>query len=149
MTTRYQKRHYEDVACILHKYYKGIAYGPGYNACVASDFADLFAADNPPNDYCGDCGIQPPFHVPCTEKEEHAIYHYQGFNRAQFLAACGLEATEPDFEEYMASTATQDSIAENDGPAGYVVEPEPELCPKCGASVSDCATDPRGLESED
>ena len=62
MTTRYQKRHYEDVAALLAPH--------GGLECAVTDcwttlcagFADLFAADNP-----------------------------GGFDRERFLAACGLE----------------------------------------------------------
>ena len=100
MTTRYQESQIEDVADLLsaairnntqddrahqfigQKTIEGICYS----------FADLFVADNPPYDYCGHCGIQPPFHIPCVEREEHSIYHHKGFNRTDFLAACGLES---------------------------------------------------------
>ena len=98
MTTRYQEKHYEDVARLLSRRRTAVKYEHGSDIKfgvedITHDFADLFAADNPPNDYCGYCSIQPPFHVPCTEKEEHAIYHYQGFNRKQFLEACAIEIT--------------------------------------------------------
>ncbi len=90
MTTRYQKRHYEDVAGILHKYYEGIAYGPGYNACIAIDFADLFAADNPP--LCSACGDEKGTTSICAHScGSHHIFT-GGFDRERFLAACGLES---------------------------------------------------------
>ena len=68
MTTRYQKRHYEDVACILADAV-GIAADCDRADCgckvestaIVRDFADLFAVDNPL------------------------------FNRDRFLSACGLD----------------------------------------------------------
>ncbi len=132
MTTRYQKRHYEDVAEILLGQISSV---PPLNWIgriaevetnatvkrIAYRFVGLFAADNPPicslpDEHTGDC-------------EYTGGKATTGFDREQFLVACGLGAGD-------------------DGPVGYVIEPEPELCPKCGAGVSDCATDPCGLESE-
>ncbi len=70
MTTRYQKSQIEDVARILVREGSGSTFGPVRN--IALDFADLFAADNPPawdsNKLVG------------------------GFDRERFLAACGLES---------------------------------------------------------
>ena len=82
MTTRYQKSQIEDVARILHKYYLGIAYGPGYSAGIAGDFADLFAADNPPR--CSTCGASV-----CSQRG-HVFA--SGFDRERFLTACGLKS---------------------------------------------------------
>jgi len=81
--SRYTKQHYEDVARILHKYYRGIAYGPDYSPGIAKDFADLFATANPP--ICRLCGANPG--------DDTSAGHdfIDGFNRIQFLAACGLE----------------------------------------------------------
>ena len=69
MTTRYQKRHYEDVAGLLRH---TVTHHPAGNSTadgaviamtqVMVDFANLFAADN------------------------------LLFDRARFLAACGLES---------------------------------------------------------
>ena len=77
MTTRYQKSQIEDVARILSGWTD-----PQYQfmfRCLAKEFAGLFAADNPPRCYiegnheCDDgCMVA-------------------GFDRKQFLAACGLE----------------------------------------------------------
>jgi len=70
MSSRYSKRHYEDVARLLRCHHlEG-------NDCdiysVAHAFADLFAADNPRCAFL-DCQM------------------HKGFDRARFLAACGLE----------------------------------------------------------
>ena len=98
MTTRYQSEHYEDVARLLstvsvqHNSRLKAKGGMEVVVQLISDFAGLFAADNPPDDYCGYCGVQPPFHVPCLENTEHSIYHHKGFYRADFLSACGLES---------------------------------------------------------
>ena len=83
MTTRYQKKHYEDVAAIL-------CIGAAADVKLAvSDvtgtlirqFADLFAADNP-----GACS--------CPPGEEHPSKCNMrgGFDRERFLTACGLES---------------------------------------------------------
>ncbi len=76
MTTRYQTEHYEDVAAIL-KFHCGQV-----SIVVVGDFADLFAADNPKR---------------CTFHGDHNIGYSKdckitGFDREQFLAACGLES---------------------------------------------------------
>ncbi len=64
MTTRYQKRHYEDVARLLRERSEHIFDEPLVRQVIEIDFADLFAADNP------------------------------DFDRERFLAACGLESEE-------------------------------------------------------
>ena len=99
MTTRYQKSQIEDLARILHKYYLGIAYGPGYSAGIAGDFVDLFAADSP--SICSVCGTSPlggqnlycvvGFGAPSREPTKEHNWE-GGFNPKQFLAACGLES---------------------------------------------------------
>ncbi|KKK70016.1 hypothetical protein LCGC14_2928230 [marine sediment metagenome] len=86
MTTRYQKSQIEDVAKILSKGARTVEI---VTEDIARDFADLFAADNP-NKCCGEA-VRDHFEYwdPSVPKGEH---HYQpGFNRARFLAACGLE----------------------------------------------------------
>ncbi|KKM83068.1 hypothetical protein LCGC14_1313210 [marine sediment metagenome] len=86
MTTRYQSEHYEDVARLLegntllsdsHKINK---------LNLVGAFADLFAADNPRR-----CTA----HVACPYRYSDGRdndCHVYGFNREQFLAACGLES---------------------------------------------------------
>ena len=73
--SRYSKEHYEDVARILSAEFAtqkpANLHGPIRN--LIYDFADLFAADNPPACIEGQC----PSHG--------------GFDREQFLAACRLE----------------------------------------------------------
>ena len=92
MTTRYQKSHYEDVAKLL-----ALHIGPCVPRTVtncpttlAAEFVGLFAADNPPNSRCWTCG---------NTKEAAPIYtrpdgdhRFGGFDREQFLVACGLES---------------------------------------------------------
>ncbi len=96
MTTRYQKRHYEDVATILRNEFKD--WSPQYQRpipYIAIAFANLFAADNPRR---------------CFANEEHiggctdgcltgTGPDNEGFDREQFLAACGLEAQPVSDEE--------------------------------------------------
>ncbi len=80
MTTRYQSEHYEDVAAILRR---RTSHPPLTHWCwevIGRDFADLFAADNPRR---------------CTLPANHEFHNCvlaSGFNRKQFLAACGLES---------------------------------------------------------
>jgi len=62
---------------------------------TASQFADLFAADNPP--YCIHCGAPAITDEVCASAggrlyDEHLFEG--GFNLEQFLAACGLESEE-------------------------------------------------------
>ena len=87
MTTRYQKSQIEDVARILaeEKHFQETSGRPeGMSAAGAvinlqHTFADLFAADNPPMCRVGS------HDGPCTP-----VCWLDGFNREQFLAACGL-----------------------------------------------------------
>ncbi|KKM93912.1 hypothetical protein LCGC14_1203760 [marine sediment metagenome] len=79
MTTRYQSKHYEGVAKLIQR----------TNGCsiryTAGQFADLFAADNPP--FCRTCNVA---HTIFYASE--GMHDYDGgFNRAEFLAACGLK----------------------------------------------------------
>ena len=96
MTTRYQKRHYEDVAHILLAWEVGAHLSRG----LVHAFADLFAADNPRRCVCCQApdGAIPPCiategrGVSFTVDREHDFTG--GFNRDQFLTACGLESAD-------------------------------------------------------
>lgn len=85
MTTRYQEKHYEDAARILREH-KGCC----KTEWVADDFADLFAANNPPTcRVCGESAAGAP--PPCERYDGHHEWT-GGFDREQFLSACGLES---------------------------------------------------------
>ncbi len=97
MTTRYQKSQIEDVAETLRVHLQGTS--PTMNPItlledMIRDFADLFAADNPHGNSCKDCGVKPPFYIPCTDRVTHSVFQQQGFDREKFLSACGLESEE-------------------------------------------------------
>ncbi|KKN08696.1 hypothetical protein LCGC14_1053950 [marine sediment metagenome] len=81
--SRYTKEHYEGIAGLLAKYHAS----PG----MCLDFADLFAADNP--EVCRYCGDSPTAaKVRCVGHEGDPFHNFEGgFNREQFLEACGLE----------------------------------------------------------
>ncbi len=101
MTTRYQKRHYEDVAQLLKDH---TAFAEPAVQDVALAFADLFAADNPltcsiPDGHKGECNVE------------------GGFDREQFLAACGLE-----------SEGNQHDVRERHGPVYR--RPSPTVAPQ-------------------
>ena len=94
MTTRYQKRHYEDVASILTRAVEIMSACPQASCgCkvetpeIVKDFANLFAADSPPT--CIDCGSQRGESDPEGECLNHLFA--DGFDRGLFLAACGLD----------------------------------------------------------
>ena len=100
MITRYQKKHYEDVARLLVNRRISMdeqlpEYMDGFNDAIwklVEDFADLFAADN--LTVCHICGDSEGTAPPCVyPKLEHVFEG--GFNREEFLAACGLEPTCP------------------------------------------------------
>ena len=92
MTNRYNKRHYEDVARILGFTIR-ISSNCDHPDCgckvelpaIAKDFANLFAADNPPTCNIDRCGAHPGDDTSAGHCFE------DGFNRARFLTACGLE----------------------------------------------------------
>ena len=90
MTTKYQKSQIEDVAVLLHFHHDINVSGPIAIATLAGHFADLFAADNPP--ICPRCGRQYRatnthiYPANCSGPHEYE----GGFDREQFLAACGL-----------------------------------------------------------
>ena len=102
MSSRYSKKHYEDVARILKEqatYYSGIVNdGQAIVAGVVlgrtiQDFADLFTADNPK--CCIHCGYVKGTTEICDSangqlRDEHTFEY--GFDREQFLAACGLKS---------------------------------------------------------
>lgn len=77
---RYTEEHYKDVAHILKHHCQPPYSGP-LPPHLARDFADLFAADNPPTcqvgHHDGPCG---------------AVCLVGGFDRERFLEACGVEA---------------------------------------------------------
>ena len=91
--SRYTKEHYEDVARLLRAHHlEG-------NDCDVQDvvraFADLFATDNPI--LCIYCGYIKGTTEICDSadgrlRNEHLFEG--GFDREQFLAACGLEPEE-------------------------------------------------------
>ncbi len=105
MTTRYQKRHYEDVARIIVGHNGGLldTYSPANHKCLADDFADLFAADNPK--CCIHCGYVKGTTEICDSangqlRDEHTFEY--GFDRDQFLVACGLKPeTEQGYADYV------------------------------------------------
>ncbi len=107
--SRYSKKHYEDVARIL-----GHHNGPYADVVVphlTREFADLFAADNLPSTHCWHCGSNRNVVTDCT----HVKHNYGGFDREQFLAACGLESTQPD---------PRCEVGSHDGPCTPTCVPE-------------------------
>jgi hypothetical protein len=93
MTTRYTQEHYEDVARIIASHVRP-ALNPSTPApyiqprCLVDDFADLFAADNPPvMGRC--CDPVPPNEFVAAECTNYIVV--SGFNRDRFLSACGLD----------------------------------------------------------
>ncbi|KKL26926.1 hypothetical protein LCGC14_2390360 [marine sediment metagenome] len=103
IVSRYSKEHYEDVAKVLKENrawarQMDSTHGRAVMASTIGQFAELFAADNPP--VCQVGGHDGPCTPACL---------IGGFNREQFLTACGL-ATEP---------AIPDSIGEDDPACGH------------------------------
>ena len=99
MTTRYRDEHYTDVARLLHQHgwplpTREVAAADCWHTLCA-DFADLFAADNPNPDACLFCGEpRGPDPMCCSRDTPDTGHSYDGgFNRADFLSACGLEST--------------------------------------------------------
>ena len=94
MNAIYQERHYKDVARILYGW-TGTRTEVGHNpadcaecqsvALICEDFANLFAADNPPT--CIVSILSAPI-----AHERHDCVLEGGFARERFLAACGLES---------------------------------------------------------
>ncbi len=90
MTTRYQTEHYEDVAELLHGAIEHAEREQRFvDVDLVYEFAALFAADRPPSSRCWTCGNSKEAEPTCTRPDgEH---RFGGFDRAQFLTACGLE----------------------------------------------------------
>jgi len=101
MTTRYQERHYEDVAKALKENRAWAieldsSHARGVMAATIGTFADLFAADNPPTClHCGQEAIELSDTCPAGEGFGAPHAHTQGFDRERFLTACGLEPARP------------------------------------------------------
>ncbi len=86
MTTRYQKEHYEDVAGLLRAAQEMFGEENEVIGILAHSVSILFAADNPRK--CRGCGL-----VENINNALHQGYDWGGgFDREQFLAACGLES---------------------------------------------------------
>ena len=108
--SRYTEQHYEDVAKALKENRDWAlrldnVHARGVMASTIGTFADLFAADNPKR---------------CTFHGEHDTGYSEdckitGFNREQFLAACGLESTQPD---------PRCEVGSHDGPCTSACVPE-------------------------
>lgn len=102
--SRYTREHYEDVARLLHAAREkfsgtgGTGEALGAIRTLAHDFANLFAADNPPT--CSKCGVlcatQQAVNY-CADDAFAGRNHVWdgGFSRTDFLAACGLEPARP------------------------------------------------------
>lgn len=90
MTSRYHRRHYEDISKILNSWAGTIEKdGKAYyftHLHLCSDFADLFEADNP--SMCIYCDCDGTTQCFCNVEEGHEFVG--GFDRDKFLDACGL-----------------------------------------------------------
>ena len=93
---RYTTPHYEDVARLVKQHRGHLPADPMGSSVrvhighLAESFADLFAADNPP--VCRWCTapVEPsPTNCPKSALGQHT--YLGGFNRAEFLRACGIE----------------------------------------------------------
>ena len=110
--SRYTKEHYEDVARLIKGSWPIEAEGREAEEVVLfnliNKFADLFAEDDPPSVYCGYCGTTEgnPSPILCPERgldKVHSFIYHKGFNRKQFLEACGLEPqSERSYSDYVA-----------------------------------------------
>ncbi len=95
---RYRQEQYEDVANLLRGH--NTATNDTHKLLLQSltlDFADLFAADNPPN--CNICRAPKEETALCfgavlgaASKSPGKHDFAGGFDREQFLAACGLDS---------------------------------------------------------
>ena len=99
MTTRYRQEHYDDVATIVqcHCVRSCLCERCCLVRGMASMFADLFAADNPR--ICNICRAPKGETALCfgsvlgRASNPPGEHNFQGgFDREQFLAACGLES---------------------------------------------------------
>lgn len=96
--SKYQRQHYDDVARVLsHARAHEPRFGTGEFTAIGQaiiDFADLFAADNPP--YCQYCRNTPTpasAATQCVQVHLGEPHEYiGGFDRERFLKACGLES---------------------------------------------------------
>jgi len=83
---------YEDVARVIadviHCYEFADSNG-ATPADIINGLADLFAADNPL--VCRQCGDDEGSTARCLPDEPTVEHSYDGFDREQFLAACGLK----------------------------------------------------------
>ena len=93
---RYSKEQIDDVAGLLFARVAPVMKVPAARLAVdtitaiCQDFADLFAADNPP--VCRWCTapVEPsPTNCPKSALGQHT--YLGGFDRAEFLRACGIE----------------------------------------------------------
>jgi hypothetical protein len=92
MTTRYQKRHYEDIAKILNSWAGTIEKDgkPYYftHLHLCRDFAELFMNDNPP--HCQNCGITDSGGAGrCAIRDIPHVY-VRRFDYERFMTACGV-----------------------------------------------------------
>ena len=110
----YTKQHYEDVANLIKGSWPE-AVPEDVNEVMlfslSNKFADLFAADNPDSVYCGYCGATRDHRLPCPERgvsgvearSPHSFVYHKGFNREQFLTACGLKPkVDTAYSDYVA-----------------------------------------------
>ncbi|KKN69276.1 hypothetical protein LCGC14_0442710 [marine sediment metagenome] len=89
----YTEQHYKSIADLLSKA------DPSHPVMIqvkgiCLDFADLFAADNPPSTRCWNCGDDNESMALCTRPNEG--HNFGGFNREWFLEACGLTAEQAE-----------------------------------------------------
>lgn len=90
----YTKQHYEDIAKLIRDSWPE-AVPEDINEVIlfslANKFADLFATDNPKR--CDACGSSMGTSTQCPYNKDHLFEG--GFDREQFLTACGLEPARP------------------------------------------------------
>ncbi len=98
--SRYNKEHYEDMALFIKELPSPGSTPPPVKAIevvkrrIAERLADRFAADNPPTCiHCGRSGDEAT--GLCLGPQDYLNHEVGGgFNREQFLAACGLKMEE-------------------------------------------------------
>lgn len=94
MTTRYQERHYEDVALILCIGATANVELPvrDVTGTFIRQFADLFAADNPASCiHYGEMASTASLCISANDRLRDEHNFEGGFDRERFLTACGLE----------------------------------------------------------
>ena len=115
--SKYQKRHYEDVARLVKESWPE-AVPEDVNEVIlfslANRFADLLAADNPR--VCRVCGSSGRGGRFCfgasgrvTRSTDPHIFS-DGFDRERFLKACGLEPPRPYSTSQLAATSDPEDI---------------------------------------